>query len=126
MSTVPHYFILKKQWLLRLRLASSWSINFITYLLLSLGLDLVLLSSSTNVESGPRFIEVCYQLIKWQIFFWLNSKIASRISNIFTMSHLIFQLWLSKRGIPPMLAFQAYSAPIIRPKEEVIIRHLNA
>ena len=34
------------------------SINFITPLLLSLGLDLVLLALSTNVESGTQFAEV--------------------------------------------------------------------
>ena len=36
-----------------------WSITFMTQLLLSLGRDLVLFASLTNVESGPRFAEVC-------------------------------------------------------------------
>ena len=40
---------------------SYWvrSINFTTQLLLGLGLDLVLLASSTNVQSGPRFAKIC-------------------------------------------------------------------
>ena len=36
-----------------------WSINFTTWLLLGLGLNLELLALSTNVKSGPRFAEVC-------------------------------------------------------------------
>ena len=41
------------------RVTWVWSITFMTQLLLSLGLDIVLFASSKNFESGPRFPGVC-------------------------------------------------------------------
>ena len=38
--------------------------NFMILLLLGLGLDLVLFGSSMNVESGPRFAEVCCVVVE--------------------------------------------------------------
>ena len=60
--------------LLEVELLEFNLINFTTWLLLGLGLDLLLPTSSTNVQSGPRFAEVCLQRYIRGAVFWSTTQ----------------------------------------------------
>ena len=61
--------------LTRGRVTLVWSNKFMTWLLLSLGLNLAIFASSTNVESGPRFAGI------WIILFRQTSIVVNDHQN---------------------------------------------